>query len=377
MSNVSLKTREDIEDFVRGCTFFGTGGGGKPEDGIQLLTGILKKHGEIRWKKVTDLEEEGYSVCPFLMGSIAPWTEETFRKMEYFGLSQDKKLKENLLTESVKYLSKFTGKNPKVIVPIELGGSNTPAAITAAYDLGIDVVDGDYVGRAIPEIEQTTPYLEGYDVCPISSIDIWGNVCYIEKAVNLKMAERIGKFISAAGFGIAGQAGFLIPVQEMKQFVVKNTLSECYEVGKLIRESREKGEDVFEKVANKVGGRILFKGVVSKKHWEDKEGYYWGYHEIEGKEEFKNHTFKIWFKNENHISWLDGKEYVTSPDMLVVMKKDSGDPLYNPVIEEGMEVVVIGVPARKEFLTEKGIEILGPAHFGFDIKYKPFEALVK
>ena len=28
-----LKNIEDIEDFVRGVTYFGTGGGGRPEEG--------------------------------------------------------------------------------------------------------------------------------------------------------------------------------------------------------------------------------------------------------------------------------------------------------------------------------------------------------
>ena len=25
-------------------------------------------------------------------------------------------------------------------------------------------------------------------------------------------------------------------------------------------------------------------------------------------------TLRVWFKNENHVSWLDGKPYVASPD---------------------------------------------------------------
>jgi len=368
-----LKNEQDVVDFVRGCTFFGTGGGGKPSEGIQLLKGVLETKGEIVWKDVEEIENDGYAVCPFLMGSIAPWTEKTIKQIKELGLDPEKRLKINLLTKSIELLRKYVGVNPSVVVAIELGGANTPAAINAAAELNLEVVDGDYVGRAIPEIAQTTPYLYGKSVWPIASFDQWGNVCYIGNAVSVPMAERIGKFISAAAFGLSGQAGYLLPTAEMKKMVVRGTLSQCLEVGRLIREARERGLDVVGRVAEEFRGKVLFEGVVSKKHWEDREGYYWGYHEISGSGRFKNHTFKIWFKNENHISWFDGKPYVTSPDMLIVVKKEDCEPLYNPDIQEGMHVSVIGIPARKEFLSEKGLEVLGPKHFGFDIPYRSFK----
>ena len=46
-----LSTRQDIEDFVRGCTLFGTGGGGTPESGIESLVSELE---------AMELEDKGY-----------------------------------------------------------------------------------------------------------------------------------------------------------------------------------------------------------------------------------------------------------------------------------------------------------------------------
>ncbi len=37
MPHRQLKTRQDCEDFVRGCTIMGIGGGGKPEVGLKYL----------------------------------------------------------------------------------------------------------------------------------------------------------------------------------------------------------------------------------------------------------------------------------------------------------------------------------------------------
>ena len=37
MATMKLTNRQQVEDFVRGCTFFGTGGGGLPQNGIRSL----------------------------------------------------------------------------------------------------------------------------------------------------------------------------------------------------------------------------------------------------------------------------------------------------------------------------------------------------
>lgn len=373
MPTVSLKTPEEVEDFVRGCTFFGTGGGGRPDEGIHLMKQILDKKGTINWMDITEIHTNGYAVCPFLMGSIAPLTNAAIEQMKILGMNPESKPGANLLTKAIEKLEEFTGVHVSVVVPIELGGANTPAAITAASDLNLIVVDGDFTGRAIPEIVQTTPYLHNKKACPIASWDQWGNVCYIEDAMNDMIAERIGKYLSAAAFGVAGQAGYLMHVDEMKRILVRGTLTECLEVGKLIRSQREAGLIPLEKLIEKLRCKVLFIGKVTLKQWEDREGYYWGYHVISGSGDFKGHEFKIWFKNENHVSWFDGEPYVTSPDMLVVVTYPECEPLYNPDIFEGMDVAVIGVPARKEFLCDKGIEVLGPKHFGFDFDYRSFD----
>jgi len=375
MATKRLETKEQIDDFVRGCTFFGTGGGGKPEDGTGELYRIMGLGKTIEWTDANDISDDEVSVCPFLMGSIAPWTSDLVEEMKSFGLT--KQYHDNLLVKSTELLSKYTGEKPTVIVPIELGGANTPTAVAAAAELGISVVDGDYTGRAIPEIPQTTPFLHGKNLLPISSWDRWGNVCFIADAVNPLMAERIGKLISTAAYGLTGQAGFLMPAREMKEVLIRGTLTECLEIGRTIREERTAGRDPINRVLTQTGGKLLFKGTVSKKEWEDKIGYYWGTHEISGEGQYEGKTFKIWFKNENHISWLNEEVFLTSPDLIIVVRSDDCEPLANPAINEGMRVLVIGLRAREQFLIEKGINILGPRHFGFDYEYRPFLSLIE
>lgn len=371
---VSIKSDQEIEDFVRGCTFMGTGGGGDPKDGVAWLSAARDEGNEIALVNHAEIPDDAWTVCPFLMGSIAPLTVETKKRMKRLGLTRD--AYKSIQAESVRLLEEHMGVKVGAIVAIELGGSNTPGAIAAAARLGIPVVDGDYTGRAIPEVPQTTPYLANLPLWPISSVDKYGNRVVIKDSTGYEMAERIGKFLAAASFGLAGQAGFLFKGSDMKRVVIPGTLSKCLEIGHSIRTSREAGRDVVRDIIKGLDGWFLFEGEVSKKEWEDKEGYYWGTHTISGLGEFKGSEFKIWFKNENHFSWLNGKPFVASPDMLIVVDRETGEPFMNVAIAEGHRVTVIGLRAVEQFRSPKGLDILGPGHFGFETDYTPIENLI-
>lgn len=379
MANKTIKTRQEAEDFVRGCTFYATGGGGLPENGIQSLMSEINNGREISWVDINEVPDDILVACPFLMGSIAPHTPDIIKEMESFGLNANtsENGEKERLAKAVQELEIYTNKKIGAVVPIELAGANTSGPISAGSSLGILSVDGDYCGRAIPEILQITPYLNGMNYLPITSVDEWGNVCIIKEGLSLKVAERVGKMISAAAYGLAGQAGFLMTGKELKKVIIPGTLTEAYELGKFIREEREKGENVVNKMVEKLDGWLLAKGEITKIDDYDKNGYYWGDIFIDGSGEFSEDFFRIWFKNENHVCWKNGEPYITSPDLICIVDLLTGEPIPNPKIMAGQKVAVIGVKAREQIRTEEAISVLGPRYFGFDIDYKPIEETLK
>ncbi|MEM0000414.1 MAG: DUF917 domain-containing protein [Desulfurococcaceae archaeon] len=371
-----LRTRQDVEDFVRGCTFFGTGGGGSPQVGLRILLEDLEKYGEIVVHDVNSIRDDAYVVTPYLMGSIAPKTPEVVAKMTSLGLVKRIGIADRILAYAVLELEKYLGVEFEGVVAIELGGGNTPSPVDVAVTLGKMIVDGDYAGRAIPEIDQITPYLYDIPPYPAAYVDEYGNKTVVSKAINYLMAERIGKLISVASFGLVGGASFAITGKEMKKIIIPGTLSESYIIGKTLREAVEAGKDPAVEVAKKANGYVLFRGIVTKKDWEDREGYMWGTTYIKGVEEFEGREAKIFFKNENHIMWFDDKVLATSPDIIEVIDAKTGEPITNTDLKEGMKVSVVGLKGREQFRTPKGLEVLGPRHFGFDIDYIPIEKRV-
>jgi hypothetical protein len=372
---VKLQTKEAVEDFIRGCTFLGTGGGGHPKEGRKWLIEDLEKGRKLEFHDIDSISDEGWTVCPFLMGSIAPETEETKQKKETLGLT--KEIISRPLVKAIEELEDYKGINIEGIVPIEIGGGNTPGPLDAAAQLGKKLLDGDYAGRAIPEIEQTIPVLFDKKLCPITCVDVYGNVSIVKEGINPSMVERIGKFISDSSFGLNGDAGILLKGKEVKEILIRGTLSKALKIGQTIRQARESEKDPIKKVVDEIGGWLLFKGKVISKQWEDREGYMWGEHLIKGSKEFGGHEFKIWFKNENHISWLDGKPWVTSPDIIEVLDSHTGEPIVNTDLSKGAKVAVIGMRGQEKFRTAKGLKVLGPKHFGFDIEYTSIEEIVK
>jgi len=161
--------------------------------------------------------------------------------------------------------------------------------------------------------------------------------------------------------------------KETKETIIEGTLTKCLNVGKLIRETRENGNNPVEAVAEYLNGWIIGKGTVTKKEWEDKVGYYWGTHVISGEKEFEGEELRIWFKNENHICWKNDEVFVTSPDSVNVVDLETGEPITNSDIKEGDKVAVIALKAIDAFKSDKGIDILGPKAFGFDYEYSPIE----
>jgi Uncharacterized conserved protein len=376
MPNKKLTNRQEIEDFVRGCTFYATGGGGLPENGISSLLSELEAGREIGWTDISNIPDDTLTVCPFLMGSIAPHDEATIKEMESFGMINGVNTEKDRLAKAIVELEGYTGNKFSTIVPIELAGANTAGAMAAGASLGMITVDGDYTSRAIPEIIQITPYYKGKDCMPIASVDEWGNVCIIKQAVNLRIAERVGKMISAAAYGLAGQAGMMITGRELKEILIPGTLSECYELGKFIRETREAGKNPVDETVAKLGGWVLIKGEITAKNDYDKVGYYWGEVVISGFGPFQDDTCTFWFKNENHVVWKNGKPFVSSPDIISTVDLETGEPIPNPKIKVGQKVALVGVKCKDVLRCKECYEVLTPKYFGFDIPYVPIETVM-
>jgi len=239
MPRGTLRSKQDCSDFISGCLFMGTGGGGSVEWGTEMLVAALDEGLSIEWVDISEIPDDAWTCTPYGMGSIAPSSPETQEAIARLGLVD--KLGHRAMEAAVQELGKYAGVEIGAIVPAELGAGNTPAPLITGVRLGIPVVDGDYAGRAIPEEMQGTPYLYHKDSFPLASVDMWGNVIILKEACSPHMLERIGKMMAVAAFGMCNIAATLLSGREMKEVIVPGTLTKCLRLGRVIRQAREQG----------------------------------------------------------------------------------------------------------------------------------------
>jgi DUF917 family protein len=370
-----IKTMTDLDDFVRGSTLYGTGGGGPQTVGKRLLSGSFEEGKDIAWIDIDSLDDDAWICTTFYMGSIAPLTDADREAMRALGLKE--KTEPRPLVRAVRELEKEMGVTFSAIVPVELGGINSPAPLDAAAQLGIKVVDGDLAGRAVPEVAQTTPRLGKLPITPMTSADAWGNVAVLRETHGYDAAEAIGKMLSIPAYEPIGLACFAAKVKDMKPWVVRGTMTRNLNTGRAVREARERGDDPAEAFAQAANGTVAFRGTVTTKEWESRGGYMYVDLRVAGSGNFAGQDLRIWAKNENHLTWLNGEQFVTSPDLIQCVYAGDGEPITNADIKEGDDVAVV-VVANPLYRSDEGIELLGPHHFGFeDVTYRPVEEILR
>jgi DUF917 family protein len=378
-----LTTQEDVEDFINGLAFYATGGGGPMVDGLELLGNELKAGQPIGWVDIDDLSDDTWTATVTRVGGPAPVDGgPSADELELFGLRTDVHGNEggqprvNRQLVAVPALEKYAGVKIGGVISVELGGGNLPGAMVTASRLGIPFVDGDYTGRAAPELGNMKVELAGLSVAPFSLVDRWNNTTIVTEVTGAAMADRWARPLGVASYGRLGMAAYLAPVREARAAMVPNSLTASLELGRVIRRGRDAGR-VLEGLIDHTEGWLLFKGKVTKSERDPKGAFqhFYGNHYLAGQEEFEGKNLRIWFKNEHHVVWLDDAPIVTSPDLITAVDRRSGVPVINVDFRVGQELAVLGLrPLDPIYRSSGGIAAFGPRHFGFDIDYVPIEA---
>lgn len=368
-----IRTETDVDDFLRGANFMSASGGGDPVVERKQLHEDVRDGLDIGWTPIDEFDSDAVLISVCYSGSIAPESfDDPEERAQALGGG---KRYERPFCEAVRLLEQVLSVRCAGLVSIEIGGINTGAILSAAARLDLPLVDGDYAGRAIPELHATAPHMHGAQVLPFACVDHFGNEVIIRSSPANAWAERISKHLALSSLGLIACAFAALPARRVGEIYVPGTMSECLALGRAIREARERGDDPVGAAADALDGWLLFRGIVSGREWAN-TGYMEGYHELAGTDEFSGRTLRVWFRNENHVSWLDGEPWVASPDLIEFCDPASGEPLVNTYLELGQEIAVVGRRRRDQFDSAAGLETLGPKHFGFDVEFRGIETLM-
>ncbi len=277
-------------------------------------------------------------------------------------------------------LGKHLGKTFNAVIRNEAAGA-TLNAFQVATAAGLPVVDACPAGRAKPEVQQSIPFINGLSVTPAALVTRWGDTIFVNKTVDDYRYEDIARSIAiASGGGVANARGVMTGA-DVKRATITGALSEAILFGRTVREATAKKQDPIAALMKAANGYALFQGTVTKAEEKGDRGFTWWDVELAGTGPYKGHTYKIWVKNENMVTYLDGKPDVVAPDLVYNLDPKTGWAINSPGLGGyplNAEVFMMGRAANSPaWRTAKGIEVIGPRHFGFDFDYRTIEDVMK
>ena len=364
----------DLDFMSIGCKILGCGGGGDPYvEYLKTKTLLTTKPGTVRVIDASRLKDSAIVGWCGNMGS----PEVSQERME----GNEPFLAQKAL---MKYMNL---PNVDAMIALEIGGANGLVNLGVAADLGIPVVDADYMGRAYPTYWQTTANVygssKGENLVPAAIASGDGSFMIMSASKTDKLCDRALRAAcvemgSRAGKAAKPQSGYAVRTQS-----ILNTISLAWRIGRAVRMEKNIA-DIADRIIEQVGGpqssRKIFEGKVVGVERTLKTGHTYGVLEIEGMETTRGAavktTCRIPFKNENALAELgpvDGKwkTLVTVPDLIAVLDAETGQGLTVPEYRYGLKVIVIAIAASPHWTgSSRGLDLGGPGSMGFsDVEY--------
>ena len=309
--------REDLVNILYGAAILGTGGGGSLTEGIELIDEALAAGKTFRLASFDDLAPEDLIGTPYGCGAISPLTEAERKKYARLPEAQ-----ENFYILCMKQMEAYMGKELKAVISTELGGHNTATALYCGAMADKLIVDGDPAGRSVPGLQHSTYYLHNVPMCPISVMNKFGEGAVVTSVFDDERAEDLVRALAVVSQNIVAVMDHVNTAEVLKNAVIRGAISQSEAIGKAFLTAKAQAGDFVSAVTEAGKGKPMFRGVVTKSTYETRDGFTFGDTEIRGAGEYAGHTLRVWYQNENIISWLDGVIFVTVPDLICLFDLD-------------------------------------------------------
>lgn len=356
---MTVLTRRDLLDMVDGAAVFSAGGGGDPEIGSKIAV---------------ELVSEGYAV-ELTASSDVP-DREKIVNFACVGATTAVAYDGDAAVKALKVLEEYAGFSVYAVIPVELGGFNTLAAVDVAARRGVPVVDADGAGRSVPEVHLKVYSIDGISLAPMVVADSTGrNVVVVRETLDLNAAERIARVLAAEWENSAYTARRILTGAQVKTSPVQLSLSRCIRIGRLLRES----VDPVKAVLGETGGFNLFEGAVESVERKTEAGFTFVDVRLRGSGPYAGRVFEFKAKNEVLVAYRDGRLAAVAPDIVTPVNPETGRCVTAEKIEEGDELAVLGLPAPPKWRSPEGLELWKGAleRAGITEEYVPVEQLAQ
>lgn len=354
-------TADDIRPLCAGAAFLATGGGGDPYVAQLVSERLLREFGPAQLIAPKDLDDDAFIVS---VGSVGAPTV-TLEQLP----SADRG------AHILEQYEKLVGRKIDAVIPFEVGGGNSTIPLYIAAAKGIPCVDGDGMGRALPEAQMMTFPIYGVKPTPAVIVDPFGNSAVLN-SVDVMSFERQIRAMAVVMGGMVISAEHGMTGAQAKYSAVPHTISFAVELGKLLLahggEARDIERDLAALFAASDYGRFvpLYEGKVVDSQRKIIGGYDVGEATIEAFDSSRD-PMTLTIKNEYLVAKVGDKVVATVPDLICVLEKETSRPMNAERMRYGQRVSVYGIGCTHHYKTPEALAVVAPKAFGLDCEYLP------
>jgi DUF917 family protein len=347
--------KPEMSDVSVGAGLLGAGGGGAVSEGLKMVDRVLTFGDHVDLVQVSEVDDDAWGAVIAGMGSP---------------VASRKRPRTYSLTWAMELLAETLGFDPRFVIPFELGAGNSITPMLVGVQMGIPVVDGDPVGRAVPQIDMTTFHLGGVSISPLALVNE-DKISAVIRTDDPYDMERVARAVSAELGSVAAIACYAMQGRDMKRLIIQDTTTLVERIGATMRAAREAGDDVATALVERYDGYLLGRGTVTTMRSETRGGFDYATVEVEGEL-----PIRIGVQNENMVAHRGDTLLAVVPDLICAVS-GNGMPLSNAEIEEGQEISYVGFEADPAFRTAEAFALFSTAlaALDYDGGFVPIEDL--
>lgn len=358
---------ESLPDLSSGAVFLATGGGGDPYVAYLATQKVLAEHGPAELIAVEDLDDDAFVAAvggvgaPTVSLELLPSIDDPGIALEAF--------------------ERHVGRKLDAVVSFEIGGGNSLIPLIAAAGRGIPVVDGDGMGRALPEAQMMTYPIAGIPSTPAVALDYAGNTATFSTDTTATYERHIRNLAQAMG-GMITTVEHPMSGKQLKSSIVPGTISFSIEIGRILRECRGNAHRILAPLREAFAGSLygelchIFTGKVADYSSAIIGGYDIGRAVIESFEG-SGPKLTIDVKNEFLLARIGDQVLASVPDLITVLDYETSTPINAERLRYGQRVSVVGVGCPDYYRSARALEVVAPRCFGFDCDFAPLEKLTE